>query len=100
MIANSDGLRPGLFAEPASIREVGGALMRMLRRRGNPWGTKGGDDIGAAAILNHDPLVIYTPAGIGVPLGMASALRRELAGTPATFLIALHGSIERVGNAG
>jgi glycosyltransferase involved in cell wall biosynthesis len=83
-------------ARRPSIQEIAGAILRMLRRRSNPWGVTSLDDLGAAAILSRDPLVIYTAAGRDLPLGLANGLRRHLAGRPATFLIAIHGSIERL----
>ena len=77
------------------LREIGGTLIRMLRPRSNPLVLELLDDIGAAAVISLDPLVVYTAAGLENPIGMAGGLRPQLAGIPATFLIAIHGSIER-----
>jgi hypothetical protein len=76
-------------------KEMAGAAVRMLRPTGNPWGVTTPRSLGAGAVLSHDPLVIFTAIGLEVPLGMGNGLRRQLAGTPATFLLGVHGSLER-----
>lgn len=83
-------------ARRPSPSEAVGALARMARRRGNPWGVTTPDSIGAAAILSRNPLVIYTAAGRDLPLGLANGLRGYLSRKPSTFLIGIHGSVERL----
>lgn len=83
------GVRP----RAPSLRELAEATIQALRRRLNPRRFAPPEEVGPGWILSRDPLVIYTARGAA--LGMASLLRQQLAGRPATFLVAIFSSAER-----
>jgi len=78
-----------------SVIEFAGAIAyAILRRRADLLADGALTDVGAAAVLHYDPLVLYMPGAprrtLGIP-GTAAALLKD---TRSVFLMAIYGSIE------
>jgi glycosyltransferase involved in cell wall biosynthesis len=85
-----------LQPRPVSFGKAAGILLRTFRRKRNPLGSAGPDTNAAAIVLSREPLIVYAVAApyTPAPLGVASALRKKLARTPATFLLGVHFTME------
>lgn len=81
--------RPTAFAELA--RAIGRTI---LRRPADLLADGALTEVGAAAVLDYDPLVIYLPAAPRRTLGMPGAGVALLKHARVVFLVAMYGSIE------
>jgi glycosyltransferase involved in cell wall biosynthesis len=91
MVVEGDVVSP----RPASVVELGRAIARtMLRRRADLFADGDLTEVGAAAMLHYDPLVVFLPAASPRTLGMPGSGVALLKDIRVVFLIAVYGSIE------
>jgi hypothetical protein len=84
---------------PTSAFEFAEAIGRAIWRQPADLFADGAlGDVGGAAVLHYDPLVLYMPGAPRRTLGMPGTGVAMLKQTPTVFLIAMYGSIESHAN--